>query len=187
VADPDWYDPLDPSHARREGGRWNPPGGFDTLYLNGDVATARLQIERLLAGSPLQPDDLDENAYVLVAATLPRSQICADAVTPGGLRGLGLPESYPASESGGTVQREVCQQVGSGVQAAGLRGVWSRSAARREGEGRELAWFPATTRSRTRPLWKEPLPYGRWRVAEGWNDLGLDEQSEPGPAGRESG
>jgi hypothetical protein len=42
------------------------------LYLNADVLTARAQIERMLAGSPVRIDDLDDDAYVLVAATVPR-------------------------------------------------------------------------------------------------------------------
>jgi hypothetical protein len=53
------------------------------------VQTARLQIERMLAGSPVHPGDLDDSANVLVAATLPRSQRCGDTVTDPGLRALG--------------------------------------------------------------------------------------------------
>jgi hypothetical protein len=40
-----------------------------------------MQIERMLAGSPVHIDDLDDEGYVLVAATLPRAQTCADAAT----------------------------------------------------------------------------------------------------------
>ncbi len=95
LAKPDWADPLDPSHAQQNGGRWNPPGSFATLYLNGDVATARMQIQRMLAGYPVRIEDLDDGAYVLVAATLPGSQTCAEATSPSGLEVLGLPDSYP--------------------------------------------------------------------------------------------
>ena len=179
VADPDWRDPLDPSFARREGGRWNPPASYDTLYLNGDVTTARLQIDRLLAGSPVHPDDLDDDAYLLVAATLPRGQICAEAVSAPGLRALDLPPGYPLDDEGNPLPREVCQQIGADVQGMGLRGVWAISAAGPDGEGRELAWFPATSRSRARAVWNAPLPLGGWRYAAEWADIGLEDQAEP--------
>ena len=32
IADPAWTNPLDPSFAQRQGGRWNPPDSFPTLY-----------------------------------------------------------------------------------------------------------------------------------------------------------
>jgi hypothetical protein len=129
--------------------------------------------------APFTMDDLDDGAYVLVAATLPRNQTCADAVSPTGLRRLGLPESYPADEAGGVVGHDRCQSVGAEVRARGLRGVWCISAATRDGTGRELAWFPATARSRGRLVWEEALPLGRWREAIDWADLGLPPQQDP--------
>ncbi len=179
VADPDWADPLDTSFARMAGGRWNPPDSFPTLYLNGDVVTARLQLERLLAGSPVRPEDLDDGAFVLVAATLPRAQRVADAVSSVGLEALGLPTTYPLGGDGQEVPRAACQAVGERVREARLRGVWCRSAADRLGEARELAWFPATRRSLARPVWPEPLPLGGWRGAVSWSDIGLGEQRDP--------
>ena len=178
VADPDWTDPLDPRWAERAGGRWNAPGSFRTLYLNADVHTARLQLVALLRGSPVEVEDLADDAYVLAAATLPRDQTCADARTDAGLAALGLPASYPRDEAGRTVGHAVCQAVGGDVQARGLRGVLCRSATTTDGEGRELAWFPATSRSRAHPAWTAPRPLGAWRDAAGWEDLGLDEQPE---------
>ena len=179
VADPDWADPLGPSYAQAKGGRWNPPGSHPTLYLNGDVATARLQVEKMLEGSPVQVEDLDDRAFVLIAATIPRGQTGADATTPAGLRALGLPDTYPKEASGGDVPRAACQTIGAEVHAEGLRGVWCRSACTRDGRGRELAWFPATNRSRSREVWDAPLPLGDWRHAGGWADLGLVEQVDP--------
>ena len=184
VADPSWTAPLDPSYAREQGGRWNPPGSFDTLYLNGDVATARLQITRMLAGSPVDPEDLDDSSFVLVAATLPRTQTCADAATPPGLRALGLTDSYPRDAGGRPVEREACQEIGVRVHEAGLRGIWCRSALGGRGGERELAWYPATARSVARSVWEAPAPYGRWRYAEHWGDLGLDDQPDPRPLPR---
>lgn len=181
VAEPSWDDPLDPSWARERGGRWNPPGSFPALYLNGDVATARMQIERMLAGSPVTEDDLDDEAYELVAATLPEAQICADATTPTGLRSLGLPETYPRDSHGDDVDRPACQRVGRRVHDAELRGVWCRSTCTADGRGRELAWFPSHRRAIARPVWREPLPFGAWRYAEQWADVGLAEQPGPRP------
>src|SRR5690606_20610998 len=100
VADPAWQRPLDPSYAEAQGGRWNPPRSFPTLYLNADVLTARLQIERLCEGTAVTPDDLTDDAYVLVAATLPSSELAADAVSDAGLRALGLPDTYPVDPRG---------------------------------------------------------------------------------------
>jgi len=46
---------------------------------------------RLLAGSPVRIEDLDDEAFVLVAATLARTQTGADAATLAGLEALELP------------------------------------------------------------------------------------------------
>jgi hypothetical protein len=181
VADPLWTDPLDPSFAAAIGGRWNPPGSFPVLYLNADVGTARLQIDRMVEGQPFTADDLDDDAYLLVAATLPRSQRCADGVSRVGLKSLGLPPSYPLSASGRVVEQDVCQSIGAEVHEAGLRGVWCISAASPMHAGRELAWFPASARSRARPIWTEGQPLGQWRDATHWSDIGLTEQTDPAP------
>lgn len=133
----------------------------------------------MLEGTPVRPDDLDDDAFVLVAAVLPRAQTVGDAVTPEGLRGLGLPEPYPVTEDGERVDSELCQSVGATLRDRRFRGVWCRSAASADGRGRELAWFPATRRSHARPVWVEPLPLGGWREADGWADLGLPEQPDP--------
>lgn len=147
VADPDWIDPLDPSYAADRGGRWNPPGSHLTLYLNEDLATARSQVTSLLAGSPVEPGDLDPG-FDLVVATLPRSQDVADAISDAGLEELGLPVTYPRYGNGRPVQHDVCQPIGAKVDEAGLRGVHARSATDDIGDGRELAWFPARPSSR---------------------------------------
>jgi hypothetical protein len=181
VADPLWTNPLDPSFAAASGGRWNPRDSFPVLYLNADVITARLQIDRIAEDHPFTADDLDDDAYLLVATTLPRSQTCADAVSRAGLKSLGLPPSYPLSAAGEVVERGVCQPIGAEVHEAGLRGVWCISAASPTLAGRELAWFPASARSRARPVWKEGQPLGQWREAADWTDIGLRDQTDPAP------
>ncbi|MEX2527274.1 MAG: RES domain-containing protein [Gemmatimonadota bacterium] len=181
VADPLWTDPLDPSFAAATGGRWNPPDSFPVLYLNADVGTARMQIDRMAVDQPFTADDLDDDAYLLVAATRPRSQSCADAVSRAGLESLGLPPSYPLSAGGEMVERALCQSIGAEIHEVGSRGVWCISAASPVRSGRELAWFPASARSRARPLWTEGKPFGLWRDATEWSDIGLAAQTDPAP------
>lgn len=159
VADSSWVDPLDPSFAGSRGGRWNPPGSFPVLYLNEDVRTARAQVEALLRGSPIRPDDLDEG-FDLVVATLPRAQDVADALGDAGLESLGLPHTYPRYANGRPVRHDACQPVGQAVKDAGLRGVHARSAATEDGSGRELAWFPA--RESSHAVLVERLGYRDW-------------------------
>ncbi|MBI3179403.1 MAG: RES domain-containing protein [Deltaproteobacteria bacterium] len=179
LASPAWADPLDPGYAQNHGGRWNPPGSFPALYLNSDIATARLQIERLLVGWPATIHDLDVEAYVLIAVTLPRGQTCADAVTASGLQAMRLPDTYPVDLAGKRIGHASCQPIGRRVHDAGLRGVWCRSACTDDGRGRELAWFPATPRSKARPAWRKPLPLGVWRHAADWAGIGLTHQDDP--------
>jgi hypothetical protein len=70
VADPAWDDPIDTSHSVVIGGRWNPPGTWAALYLSHDLDTARLQILRLLEGTPFEPGHLADDDYDLVTVTL---------------------------------------------------------------------------------------------------------------------
>jgi hypothetical protein len=177
VASANWTNPLDPGWAGTQGGRWNPPNTFPVLYLNANVLTAQLQIERLCDGMPFSPEDLADEAYTLVLLRLPTSQRVADAVSVQGLAALGLPSSYPLGTDGTMIDRAVCQPKGQAVREARLTGVWCRSAASADGRGRELAWFPGTRAAR--PLRKPPMPFGSWRYASTWRDLGLREQPDP--------
>ena len=141
VADPLWSDPLDPAYAKDAGGRWNPPGAFGVLYLCADVATARANVARLLAGQPFTADDLEPStAPVLVEVDLP-GEAYADAVTPRGLRELGLPASYPRDSRGRPVPHARCQPIGARLYADGSPGVAARSAAPGAAGREELAWF----------------------------------------------
>ena len=177
VAHPDWVDPLDPSWAHAAGGRWNAPGAFATLYLNADVLTARLQIVRMCAGTPLTPEDLNDDAYLLHSVQLPDRQRAADAVRDEGLVAMRLPTTYPLDLNGIQIPHAPCQSIGLIVHRLGLDGVWCRSAATPDGRGRELAWFPG--RRRARAIGGTPLSYGRWRHAESWIDIGLPAQIGP--------
>jgi hypothetical protein len=176
VADPAWANPLDPTFAQVTGNRWNAPGSYSTLYLNADVITARLQIERMCAGSPVTPEDLADNAYTLVAATIASNQCTADVVTDHGVEAVGLPATYPL-DAGNSIPHQRCQPIGQLLFDAGLNGVWCRSACSGDGRGRELAWFARSQAATT--LWDQPLPFGLWRYAEEWSDLGFTSQTNP--------
>jgi hypothetical protein len=179
IAQPNWADPVDPSFAQETGGRWNPPRSSPALYLNADVQTARGQIERLCAGTPVTPDDLDDHAYVLVGATLPGTQEVADGVHDEGLAALSLPATYPLNARGATMPHADCQPIGAALHRAGLRGIWCRSATTPDGRGRELAWFSGKQRARAIPGLR--LPYGKWRHARSWQGIGLRDQPDPVP------
>ena len=148
IADPSWANPLDPAFAQRQGGRWNPPDRFPTLYLNEDAVTARLNLRAFIAKWPYEPEDLrDDTGPILVGCTLPRIQVVCDAHSLAGLQSTGLPNTYPLETDGAPIPHTRCQPVGNKAKEAGLRGVRARSARSPDGAGRELAWFPATARS----------------------------------------
>jgi len=149
ICEAGWADPLDDTFAQVRGGRWNPPASWRTLYANEDLVTARLNLDRFIADWPYEPEDLDEDAGPhLAVATLPRYQTVGDLHTPPGVAAVGLPPTYPNDAVGGLVPHDTCQPIGERVHAAGRRGLRCRSAQAPHGAGRELAWFPATSRSR---------------------------------------
>ncbi|MFP5308624.1 MAG: RES family NAD+ phosphorylase [Actinomycetes bacterium] len=161
ICDAGWDDPLDDTFARVRGGRWNPPASWRTLYLNEDRVTARLNLDLFIAGWPYEPEDLDDEAGPhLALARLPRGQVVADVHTPEGVAAAGLPAGYPHDAAGRLVGHDACQRVGAAARDAGLRGVRCRSAQAPHGAGRELAWFPATARSRAHLVAREP--FGTW-------------------------
>lgn len=161
IADSLWDDPLDPGYAQRRGGRWNPPESFPTLYFNEDMVTARLNLRTFISEWPYEPEDLrDETGPLLVGATLPRNQRVVDAHSREGVAAVNLPASYPLDSRGKLVPLSRCQPIGQKAKDRGLRGVRCRSARARDGAGRELAWFPATARSRASQ--RTTLRFERW-------------------------
>ena len=160
IADPSWLQPLDPRHAQRHGGRWNPPNSFPVLYLNEDKRTARHNLATFVAKQPYTIDELrDEMRPALVGCHLPRNQEVCDVYSPAGLRAVGLPVTYPW-DNGQLIPHVRCQPIGNQVKAASLRGVLARSAQSPNGLGRELAWFPATIRSLARQV--QALAFAVW-------------------------
>ena len=77
-----------------------------------------------------------------------------------GLRAAGLPETYPLDGDGAPVTHPRCQRIGERAKEAGLRGVRALCAQSRDGTGRELAWFPASSRNVARRL--RVLKFGKW-------------------------
>lgn len=147
VADPDWGNPLDGSFAQQTGGRWNVPGSFPVVYLNGDVRVARANVVRKLRGRPYGPELVNpEEAPVLIQTTVPNQEY-VDIVTDEGCETVGLPKTYPLESDGTPVPQTRCQPIGQQAWTQGEAGIACRSAAQgvpRDGE--ELAWFerPAT-------------------------------------------
>jgi hypothetical protein len=153
IAEAGWIDPLDPSYAAVRGGRWNPPNSHPTLYLNEDRRTAHRNLAAFIDDWPYEPEDLrDETGPVLIHATLPANQRVADVHTTAGVVAVGLPPTYPLDGDGRVVDHTRCQPIGLEVKRAGLRGVRARSARAPVGDLRELAWFPATRRSKAQKL-----------------------------------
>jgi len=165
IADKGWLkgDPLDPSFAAIRGGRWNPPDSFPTLYLNEDVVTARINLRHFIEGWPYEPEDLrNDTGPVLVHALLPRKQVVADVHSREGVAAVKLPAGFPLDEHSQLVPHAVCQAIGLEAKRTGLRGVRARSARAPDGAGRELAWFPATRRSRARAVAVERFEAWYW-------------------------
>jgi len=161
LASPRWRDALDPAYAQAKGARWNPPGSFPALYLNEDVVTARVNLQLFVEGWPYEPEDLrDDTGPCLVAAQLPRDQRVADVHSREGVAAVGLPPTYPLDSRRRLIGHARCRPIGEAAHAHGLRGVRCRAARSPYGAGRELAWFPATTRSRARQV--GVTPFGRW-------------------------
>lgn len=142
VADPDWRDPLSGRQARRKGGRWNPPGSFDVIYLNASRGVARAQVRHKLEPRGIRPEDLDpEQGPLLVQTDVPEARF-VDAVTNRGLASLGLPASYPIDPGGAPVPHAVCQPIGQRAWDDDEPGIACRSAAQTAPlEGEELAYF----------------------------------------------
>jgi RES domain len=141
VASPAWADPLSGAHSRIRGGRWNPPGAFEVVYLNATVEVARAQVRRNLAPLAIGPEDLDPDAApILIETEVPEAPY-VDAVTDAGLRSLGLPTEYPLDANGVVVDHATCRPLGAQAQAAGEPGIAARSAAEAPSPGVELAYF----------------------------------------------
>ncbi len=159
VVSPSWPDPVDASYSSRLGGRWNAPGGPQTLYLCDTVSTARAQVRRLFADRFIDLEDLRDDAIHLINVEVPTGSM-ADAHTDSGLAALGLPPTYPLDQNAETVTHSVCQKIGDELFLHGVDGVCARSAARSASRNNlELAWY---ARGRVPAVVGAPMRYGAW-------------------------
>jgi hypothetical protein len=141
VADPGWDDPLSGKYAHEAGGRWNPSGRFEVVYLNADLQVARAQVRHSLEPRGIRPEDLvPDRGPVLIHTTVP-TRPYVDAVSERGLSSLGLPTSYPFDDQGQPIPHEVCQPLGGQAQENGEPGIACRSRASAPTPGEELAYF----------------------------------------------
>lgn len=141
VADLDWKKPLSGRYAGEAGGRWNPPGTFEVVYLNATLQVARAQVRHKLEPLGIRPEDLDPaRGPVLIHTSVPK-QPYVDAVTDRGLSSLGLPKSYPLDDRGEPVPHRVCQPIGEQAWSDDEPGIACRSAASIPTSGEELAYF----------------------------------------------
>lgn len=122
-------DPLDTTYSKDKGGRWNSPDSFGILYLNRDLALARLEVRHKLLGHPYGVEDLDESEQHDLVEVEVDARRWLDCVTPAGLRAAGLPETYPRHGNGHPVRHSTCQPIGRAAFDGGLPGLACRSAA----------------------------------------------------------
>lgn len=144
------------------GGRWNPPSSWQTLYLNRDIQTARAQIERMLDGTFSTSDDLADDAYYLLAVTLPGSLEALDLVSPAGIGASGIPATYPLDANRDFVIHSKCQELALRAHIEELDGVEAPAAVRASHDCFEFAWWP---RNATASQYGNRMPYGLWRSA----------------------
>jgi len=160
VADPAWRDPLDGSHSRAAGGRWNAPGAFAVVYLCRDEAVARAVVFLTLDPHPYGPEDLNPRTAPVLVATTVRSERFADALSVRGLDSMGLPASYPRDGRGRIIGWTRCRPIGGEAWQAGHPGIACRSAApTAPAGGEELAWFQ---RGRRRLRARRVRPFAEW-------------------------
>jgi hypothetical protein len=88
VVKPSYADPFDMSYAQEQGGRWNPPRSWPTLYVNEDMPTVHAQVLHMFLDRGIHPDDIDDDAPILLAAAvLPEGQQVADVISEAGVEG----------------------------------------------------------------------------------------------------
>lgn len=161
-----WRDPLDTSHSKQRGGRWNPPGSFGALYLNRDLRMARLQVQHKLRGHPYGVEDLDElGQHDLVRVEIAERR-WLDCVTVPGLEAVGLPATYPRHRNGRPVRRAGCQPIGRSAFDDGVPGIACRSAAAGAlPTDEELAVFDRDAGTNVRITGRQPFTDWFWGAA----------------------
>ncbi len=117
----------------------------------------------MLEGTPVNPDDLTDDAYELVAVVLPAVRV-VDIVTDEGVVDAGLPVTYPCDAAGQLITHAACQRIAQDAHASGADGIDARSALIPVYPlaTTELAWWPG---AQAPAQVGERVPYGHWRAA----------------------
>jgi len=128
--------PLSGAGARFQGGRWNPPQSFATLYFGLERETVIAEFERLAARSGLAPGDFLPRRFYRYAVRLER---LVDLRDPAARAALAITGTDLASKDLST-----CQAIGEAGHRLGYEGILAPSAA---GHGTVLAIFSDRLRS----------------------------------------
>jgi RES domain-containing protein len=118
----DW-NPLSGAGARSQGGRWNPPQSFATLYLAVERETATAEFRRMAARAGRRPEDFLPRRLYRYEVALTALLDLRDA---GAREALGLEEDLLASDDPGA-----CQAIGEAAQYIGREGIIAPSATSR--------------------------------------------------------
>lgn len=114
----------------------------------------------MLEGTFSSAEDLADDAFDLVAATLPENLKVLDVVSASGIRATGLPSTYPLDGKGNFISHSACQEVSVKAHAEELNGVEAPAAVRASHDCLEFAWWP---KNATAHSYGNRLPYGLWR------------------------
>jgi RES domain-containing protein len=121
--------PLSGAGARSQGGRWNPPQSFATLYLADGEETVEAEFRRMARRQGLDPQAFLPRRVYRIEVDL---QAVVDLTSPASLPAALADLDLSSDELTGT------QAVGEAAQYLGREAILARSAA---GEGRVLAVF----------------------------------------------
>lgn len=145
--------PLSGAGARSQGGRWNPPQSFATLYLGLERETVIAEFERLAARSGLAPRDFLPRHFYRYAVRLER---LVDLRDEGAQAALGITDTDLASND-----LSACQAIGEAGHYLGYEGILAPSAA---GHGTVLGIFSDRLRAGSHVT---ELDYKTWEAPPG--------------------
>ena len=115
------YGPLNGEGARRQGGRWNPPDSYSTLYTADTVATVDAEFDRLLALARLRPESVRPRNLATIRVRFTRM---VDLRDPEVQRALGVTVDDLTAEN-----PALTQAIGEAAQHLGFEGIVAPSAA----------------------------------------------------------